>query len=470
VTSSPAVIDCGSTCSASFDFGIEVTLTPNPEAGSEFKGWSGACSGTGACKVTMSAAKSVGAEFTLEQHQLSVTQTGSGSGTVTSSPAGINCGATCAAAFNHGAEVTLTASFGPSTEAVAWSGCTSEPSPSECKVTMSAAKSVTAEFALEQHQLTVDTIGGGAGVVTSSPAGIECGVTCQAGFEQGTEVTLGAAPDSGSEFKGWNGCDSVVGEQCEVALDADKAVTAKFDLIPGHSLLKLRKLGGGVATVTSSPTGIDCGATCETTGIEEGETVTLAVSSFGSHTIASVAWSGCASEPGPTECEVTLNGAATEVGARFALEQHQLSVTKSGSGAGTVVSAPARIDCGADCAAGFDHGSEVTLTAAAADGSEFKGWSGACAGTHACRVTIDAAKTVNAAFDALASGSTESLPPGGDQPAAGPTDAEKLKQALKKCRKRKGRAKARCERKAKGGAKVKPKRHPRRHRSQRGRG
>ena len=54
----------------------------------------------------MSAAKSVGAEFTLEQHQLSVTKTGNGTGTVSSSPAGINCGATCGGASNHNAEVT----------------------------------------------------------------------------------------------------------------------------------------------------------------------------------------------------------------------------------------------------------------------------------------------------------------------------------------------------------------------------
>ena len=90
VTSSPGGIDCGGDCEEEYSENTEVTLVPAAEAGSEFKGWSGACSGTGSCKVTMSAAKSVGAEFALEKRQLSVTKTGNG--TVTSSPAGIDCG------------------------------------------------------------------------------------------------------------------------------------------------------------------------------------------------------------------------------------------------------------------------------------------------------------------------------------------------------------------------------------------
>jgi protein MpaA len=64
VTSSPAGIDCGSTCSAVFPSGTEVSLTATPASGSTFAGWSGAgCLGTGSCQVTMSAAESVTATF-----------------------------------------------------------------------------------------------------------------------------------------------------------------------------------------------------------------------------------------------------------------------------------------------------------------------------------------------------------------------------------------------------------------------
>jgi PKD repeat protein len=63
VASTPAGIECGSKCSAEFAAGAEVTLTGTPGAGSTFAGWSGACTGTGSCKVTVAEALTVGAEF-----------------------------------------------------------------------------------------------------------------------------------------------------------------------------------------------------------------------------------------------------------------------------------------------------------------------------------------------------------------------------------------------------------------------
>jgi hypothetical protein len=65
VTSSPAGIDCGSTCSQTFDDGTVVSLTATPDSGSNFAGWTGACSGTGACQVAMGADHDVGATFTV---------------------------------------------------------------------------------------------------------------------------------------------------------------------------------------------------------------------------------------------------------------------------------------------------------------------------------------------------------------------------------------------------------------------
>jgi len=65
VTSNPAGISCGATCTASFAIGKVVTLTASPNTGSTFAGWSGVCSGTGTCTVTMSAAQSVTATFNV---------------------------------------------------------------------------------------------------------------------------------------------------------------------------------------------------------------------------------------------------------------------------------------------------------------------------------------------------------------------------------------------------------------------
>jgi N-acetylneuraminic acid mutarotase len=65
VTSSPAGIDCGTTCSADYVSGTSVTLTVSAASGSTFAGWSGDCSGTGSCTVVMNADRSVTATFTL---------------------------------------------------------------------------------------------------------------------------------------------------------------------------------------------------------------------------------------------------------------------------------------------------------------------------------------------------------------------------------------------------------------------
>ena len=75
-----------------------------------------------------------------------------------------------------------------------------------------------------------------------------------------------------------------------------------------------------------------------------------------------------------------------------------LSVEKTGTGEGTVTSTPAGIDCGGECSAEFEAGSEVTLTASAESGT-FTGWSGGgCSGSGECKVTMNEALTVEAAF------------------------------------------------------------------------
>lgn len=63
VTSTPRGINCGATCTASFNGGTTVKLTASPAAGYSFGGWSGACVGTAGCQFTMNAAKTVTATF-----------------------------------------------------------------------------------------------------------------------------------------------------------------------------------------------------------------------------------------------------------------------------------------------------------------------------------------------------------------------------------------------------------------------
>ena len=91
VASTPTGINCGATCESAFPDNTLVTLTATPGEGSVFAGWSGACAGTGNCQVTMSEARAVTAGFTPE-FELAVSRTGNGTGTIASTPAGIDCG------------------------------------------------------------------------------------------------------------------------------------------------------------------------------------------------------------------------------------------------------------------------------------------------------------------------------------------------------------------------------------------
>jgi hypothetical protein len=145
VTSSPSGINCSSntgTCSYAFASGTSVQLTASPASGWTFSGWSGAgCSGTGGCSVNMTQNTSVGATFTQQTYTLTVSAFGSG--TVTSTPSGINCGATCSANFSSGTQVTLNATPAAGWTFAGWSGACSGTS---CIVTMNSAVSVTATF------------------------------------------------------------------------------------------------------------------------------------------------------------------------------------------------------------------------------------------------------------------------------------------------------------------------------------
>ncbi len=88
-----------------------------------------------------------------------------------------------------------------------------------------------------------------------------------------------------------------------------------------------------------------------------------------------------------------------------------LNIVKSGAGAGTVASADGKINCGSDCTEEYIQGTEVKLTAAAAPGSIFTGWSGeGCSGLDNCTLTMTDNMTdngtVTANFDVAATTTT----------------------------------------------------------------
>ena len=158
---------------------------------------------------------------------LTVTKTGSGTGTVTGP--GINCGHICAATLIAGTEVTLTASPAGGSTFAGWSGVCS--GTGSCQVTMHQSRSVTATFTLTPVYgiLAVTKAGDGNGAVMSTPPGIDCGHTCTTSFVDGSSVTLAATPVLGSTFAGWSGACTGSGT-CQIVMSQAREVAAAFNL------------------------------------------------------------------------------------------------------------------------------------------------------------------------------------------------------------------------------------------------
>jgi type II secretory pathway pseudopilin PulG len=293
---------------------------------------------------------------------LMVSTAGNGTGSVSSSPAGISCGANCWQ-FASGTSVTLTAVAGSGSTFVGWNGggCSGT---APCTVSMTGATTVTATFdPAAANTLTVTKAGTGAGTVSSSPAGISCGTTCSASsasFASGTSITLTAAAGSGSTFAGWSGGGCSGTGTCTVSVSGATTVTANFAASVTYSLT-VTKVGTGTGTVSSAPAGISCGATCSAS-FASGTTVTLTAVPIGG--TGFTIWTGCATTSGNT-CTVSMD-AARSVTATFTLNG-VCTTPISGSAAdshGTVAASS-----GGSCAMGNGNVSNYSCSLSAPQGT-----------------------------------------------------------------------------------------------------
>jgi phospholipase C len=300
VSSNPAGINCGQACSANFASGTQVMLTAAPMGNSFFAGWSGDCSGTGACNVTLTTNTSVIATFS-NLPVLAVTLGGTAKGSVASNPSGINCGQTCSASFSPGTQVTLTAKPATNSYFGGWAGGCSGNTPT-CTLTFSGTQKVTATFE-NAPVLTVNLGGNGTGMVSSNPSGISCEPTCSVSFNAGTRVTLTATAATNSYFGGWAGGCSGNNPTCTLTLSGNQQVTATFNT--QNTLgLTVNLVGTGTGTISSNPSGINCEPSCSA-NFNAGTQVTLTATPAAKSYFAGWEGGGCGGNS--STCQLTLN-------------------------------------------------------------------------------------------------------------------------------------------------------------------
>ncbi len=245
VTSSTGNIYCtvagGTECTANVTGNTSLTLSAVPASGNtaDFTGWTGDCSTFTAttCTLTMTGAKTVGANFAGGNTTYLLTGQVVGNGSIAG--AGLHCtssgGSSCTSPQAASANVTLSASPGFGATFTGWSGGACAGSSFVCTVSMTNAKSVTATFTTATEpgveRLTISVSGLGSvsstgGACTSTTAK---GTTCTQEYSQDGRATLVAsAPGKGFVFAGWAGACTGKKTTCDVTMSAAEAVTARF--------------------------------------------------------------------------------------------------------------------------------------------------------------------------------------------------------------------------------------------------
>jgi Divergent InlB B-repeat domain len=243
VTASPA--------GPAYSSGATVTLTAAPASGYALTGWGvlscgdattckgtptslASCGSASTCQVTLGTANLiVFADFSTSAiattYALTTNTTGTGSGTISVSPAGPN--------YAPGTVVSVLATPAAGSAFSGWAGDCANRTSTTCAITMNSNHSITATFtgstaSAGSAQLSLSVSQGGT--VSSSPAGINCGTACVSTFTKGQTVTLSATAQQGSVFAGWSGCSNAISTSCTLTLTGDTVVAAVFKASGGQ--------------------------------------------------------------------------------------------------------------------------------------------------------------------------------------------------------------------------------------------
>jgi hypothetical protein len=236
----------------------------------------------------------------------------------------------------------------------------------------------------QQYTLTVNITGSGSGTVAGTLPGFSCNTgECSATLDKYAIVTFLPAPAPGSVFTGWSGACTGTGD-CTVAMDAAKTVTAIFTLTT-FTIATTAGSGGSISPVSPA--------------VDYGASRTFTITPSAHYHIVDVLVDG-ASAGAVTTVDFSNVTAAHTISAAFEIDTHTLAVTKSGTGSGSVTASPGTLSwSGTTGSASYQYATQVTLTVVPDMKSTFTGWSGACAGTEGCTITMDGDKTLAASFN-----------------------------------------------------------------------
>ena len=391
ITASPAADGTVSPASGTYyPSGQSVPIVATPASGYQFSSWTGtvASSSSASTTVTMSAPETVTANF-IAGTAITIQTTPAGlqfsvdGGAAQTAPQTVNL-----SPGSHTIAVSATQAGAAGIQYVFTSWSDSNTSNPRTITATSSAATYTATFQT-QYQLTISASPAAGGSATPATGGY---------YNAGTSVPLTATANTGYSFSGWSG--SVVSSNSPstmVTMSAPETVVANFSSVTG-------------ITIQTSPPDLQFtvdGGAAQTAP----QTLNLTP---GSHTIAVAATQPGAtgvqytflswSDTGAASHSITVGSSAATYTATFQT-QYQLTVSASPFAGGTVTPTSATY---------YNSGASVPITATAASGYTFSGWTGSVASSTSASttVTMSAPEAVTANFISLSGITIQTTPEG----------------------------------------------------------